>query len=221
MSTVGDFTVSAEAFALAETLPAVPEIVVEFDRIVTHSREWIMPFLWVTAPEEGFDQFDAALETDPSVEDATVTDSFPDSRLYKMQWCRDVARTVDTILDHEGTILEASGQGDTWNLKVRFADRDQLTTFHDHFSEGGSVELEALFSPSEPYGGTFGLTPKQRDALLAAYEAGYYESPRKTTASELAAEFGVSQQAFSERLQRGTAAFIENALMTGESGAGT
>lgn len=221
MSTVGDFTVSAEAFALAEALAAVPEVSVEFDRIVTHSREWIMPFLWVTAPDEEFEQFDAALDGDPSVRESTVTDAFPGSRLYKMQWCRDVARMVDAILDHEGTILEASGQGDTWNLKVRFADRDQLTTFHDVFSEEGTVELDALFSPSEPYGGTFGLTPKQRDALLAAYEAGYYESPRETTASELAAEFGVSQQAFSERLQRGTAAFIENALMTGASEAST
>lgn len=215
MSTVGDFVVSADAFALAETLEATPEISVEFDRIVTHSREWIMPFLWVSGPGEEFDRFDAALARDPSVREATVSDSFPDSRLYKMRWCRDVARVVDSVLDHEGTILEAAGQDGSWNLKVRFGDREQLTTFHDHFSEQGDVVLEELFSPVEPHSGTFNLTPKQRNALVAAYDAGYYESPRRVTASDLAGEFGLSQQAFSERLHRGTAKLVEEALVTG------
>lgn len=218
MSTVGDFVVPADSLALAESLAAAPGLSAEFDRIVTHSREWVMPFLWVSGPDDEFDQFDAALATDPSVREFTVTDSFSGSRLYKMTWRRDVARVVDSVLDHEGTILEASGRRDSWELKVRFADREQLTTFHGHFSDEGDVVLEELFSPSEPYSGTFDLTPKQRDALVAAFESGYYESPRQTTASELAAEFGLSQQAFSERLHRGTATLIENAVITGRPG---
>lgn len=33
---------------------------------------------------------------------------------------------------------------------------------------------------------------KQRDALVAAYDAGYYETPRETTATELGKEFDLS-----------------------------
>jgi glycosyltransferase involved in cell wall biosynthesis len=122
--------------------------------------------------------------------------------------------TVDLVLNHEGTILEAEGQTDEWQLKVRFADREQLGQFHGHFQAKGKVEMTQLLSPSQPHTGEFDLTVKQREALVAAYEAGYYEVPRETTASELADEFDISQQAFSQRLDRGTANFIENALLT-------
>ena len=70
-------------------------------------------------------------------------------------------------------------------------------------------------TPAEPHSGAFNLTDKQRDALIAAHDAGYFEKPRRTTASELADEFDLSQQAFSERLQRGTSKLIENSLLTG------
>ncbi|SFC77407.1 hypothetical protein SAMN05444422_1283 [Halobiforma haloterrestris] len=215
MSVVGDFTVSAPTFGLAESLEAAPSLTVELDRLVAHSRKWIMPFLWVSGPESKFDQFDAAVASDPSVQRFDVTDRFPDSRLYKMTWNLEVARTVDTVLDHEGVILEATGQGEKWQLKVRFADRERLAEFHSHFRTNGDVVLEQLFSPTEPHGGAFNLTTKQRDALVAAYEGGYYEAPREATATELADDFGLSQQAFSERLHRGTSKLIENTLLTG------
>lgn len=215
MSVVGDFTVSAEAFGLAESLRAAPTLVAECDRLVAHSREWIMPFLWVTGPDEEFEQFEAALAGDPSVDESAVTDRFDDARLYEVTWSPGVSRTVDAVLDHQGVILEATGQTDEWHLKVRFADRERLAEFHAYFENTGEVVLDELFSPSEPHSGVFNLTAKQRDALVAAYEAGYFESPREATATEIADEFGLSQQAFSERLHRGTSTLIENALLTG------
>lgn len=215
MSVVGDFTVSAETFGLAESLREAPSLVAEFDRVVAHSRKWIMPFLWVTGPDEEFERFEAALTSDPSLHQSAVTDRFVDARLYKMTWSRDVARTVDAVLDHEGVILEATGQADEWHMKVRFGDRERLAEFHAYFKNTGEVVLEELFSPSEPHSGVFNLTVKQRDALVAAYEAGYFESPREATATEVAEEFGLSQQAFSERLHRGTSTLIENTLITG------
>ncbi len=44
------------------------------------------------------------------------------------------------------------------------------------------------------------LTEKQREALDVAVSRGYFESPRKATLEELAAEFDISKQAFSQRL---------------------
>ncbi|WP_436925839.1 helix-turn-helix domain-containing protein [Halosimplex amylolyticum] len=221
MSVVGEFTVSAAAFALGDSLDAAPGLTVEFDRLVAHSREWIMPFLWVSAPEESFDAFEEALAEDPSVEAFETTDAFEDARLYKMTWSREVARVLDLVLDHEGVVLDATGRAGEWQLRVRFGDREKLGQFHAHFKNSGEVALHQLFSPMEPHSGTFGLTAKQRDALLAAYEAGYYDTPRGATATELAAAFDISQQAFSQRLDRGVSRLVENALLTGTPEQGT
>jgi predicted DNA binding protein len=51
--------------------------------------------------------------------------------------------------------------------------------------------------------GRWDLTPAQEAALRAAHEMGYFSVPRETTASEVAAELGISKSAFLERLRRG------------------
>lgn len=217
MSVVGHFTVTASAFALAHALSSSPDVTVEFDQIVAHSSDWVMPFLW--ASDGDFEAFDAALDADESVADWTVTDDFGTTRLYQVTWAQHVIDAVDWILDHQGTILTATGQDDRWRLRVRFVDRTHLATFQQHFDEHGTVRVRHLSAPGQPHTSEHGLTDKQRSALLAAYEAGYFERPRTATATDLADEFGVSQQAFSDRLRRGTAALIEEALVTGEQSA--
>jgi predicted DNA binding protein len=47
------------------------------------------------------------------------------------------------------------------------------------------------------------LTDAQHEALVLAYERGYFDSPRGVTLAELGAELGVSQQAVGARLRRG------------------
>lgn len=47
----------------------------------------------------------------------------------------------------------------------------------------------------------YDLTPKQRETLVTALEAGYYEAPREVTMSELADQMDVSQQALSKRFR--------------------
>lgn len=56
------------------------------------------------------------------------------------------------------------------------------------------------------------LTPEQRQALEAAYEAGYFDVPREIRLSELAADLGRSQGALSEILRRATRRLIEAQL---------
>ena len=210
MSVIADFTVGADAFVLAETLRATPTMTVEFERIVAHNREFVLPFIWVTGSE--FEQFDHAITKDPTVESASVTDTFPETRLYKMQWVGDIVQTFDKLFDMEGTLLQAIGQDEEWELRVRFDDRTHLITFQEHLSGRGQVHLDQIYSPEEPQSREYELTEKQTEALLAAFEAGFYENPRLVTATELAGRFGLSQQAFSARLRRGVASLIENTI---------
>lgn len=49
----------------------------------------------------------------------------------------------------------------------------------------------------------FGLTTGQRDLVVAAYEAGYFDVPRETTLVELGEELEISDSAVSQRLAVG------------------
>lgn len=60
------------------------------------------------------------------------------------------------------------------------------------------------------------LTARQRDIIMHAYEEGYYETPRETTLSELAAELGIDESTVAEHLQRAEKNVLEYALFSNE-----
>lgn len=210
MSLVADFSVPAEAFCLAGALESVPGMTVELNRLVAYSPDYAMPFL--TARGDEWEAFEAALVEDETVEKWTVTDSFIDARLYQIQWATVVNERLQVFLDHEGVILEARGADGEWRLWVRFGARKQFSEFRDHFDEVGQVTLHHLTEPKAPDRAHYGVSEEQRETILAAYDAGYYEVPRTTTGTEIAEHLGITQQAVSGRLRRGVAALIESTL---------
>lgn len=56
----------------------------------------------------------------------------------------------------------------------------------------------------------FGLTPKQREALVTALNPGLYDVSPKVTLEEVAKMLDISQQAVSKRLQRARGNPIRN-----------
>ncbi|WP_092703038.1 helix-turn-helix domain-containing protein [Halovenus aranensis] len=60
------------------------------------------------------------------------------------------------------------------------------------------------------------LTDVEREALTAAVEEGYFESPRETTLNELAEQFGISAPAFSKNLRRGQQKVARHVVQTFE-----
>jgi predicted DNA binding protein len=65
----------------------------------------------------------------------------------------------------------------------------------------------------------FGLTPAQRETLVAAVDGSYYPIPRRLSTEDLADRFDISDQAVTERLRRAIVALTENALAEVENGA--
>jgi predicted DNA binding protein len=61
--------------------------------------------------------------------------------------------------------------------------------------------------------GEFGLTSSQREALALAFESGYYDIPADVTLDSLSEMLGITSQALSERLNRGTKKLIEATLI--------
>lgn len=58
----------------------------------------------------------------------------------------------------------------------------------------------------------WGLTKRQEAALLTALDAGYFEVPKRATATDVADELGISKSAFLERLRRGQRDLVRQAL---------
>lgn len=210
MSVVADFSVPTDAFCLGEALRAIPSATAELDRVVAHSPNHVMPFVWIVDTDR--EVFETAVADDPTVKTADVTDSFDDTHLFQFDWADIVGQRLQTILDHDGVVLEARGTGDGWRLWVRFGSREYFSVFRDHFREFGDVILHQITAPQAPGGAQYGVSPKQREALLAAYDAGYYDTSNSATGEELAQQLGITQQSVSRRLRRGVHTLIENTL---------
>ncbi|AKH97765.1 bacterio-opsin activator HTH domain-containing protein [Halanaeroarchaeum sulfurireducens] len=167
---------------------------------------------------EGRDSFEETVSREPSVEDIHVVSEHDDETLYALDW--DVAgdEFFEGILKHQGTIMEATGAESTWAFEVRFEKHDQLSSFQDFCQDSGlPVEFKRLYNPTKPDAGPwYGLTAAQRTALLRAVEEGYYAIPREMATKELAAEFGISDQAMTERLRRAVTNLVTNTIQVSE-----
>jgi len=90
----------------------------------------------------------------------------------------------------------------------------EVTASRDRLSELGE-QLEAMGMPFEvryvrtTVDSTDLLTEPQRRLLLTAVEAGYYDTPRECTLTDLADRVGVAKSTASERLHRAEEAVIK------------
>lgn len=138
--------------------------------------------------------------------------------LYRATWPPDVESVGHAYLQTGATILEATGRDEEWELRMRFDTRRDVSTFHEHCEEHDIPHVvNRMYNPSEPKpGGQFGVTPKQREALVAAFEAGFYEVPPDATMTEVAETIGISQRALSKRLRRTHGSLVANVLTVEE-----
>ncbi len=218
MSIFAEFQVPADELALHRTFQSQPDLVVEVERVVANDG-WVTPYFWITDCAVG--DFLAAAEQDPSIENTEKVDTYDEATLFRAEWTRDVESIFYAYTQTGAVILEATGSADSWDLQMRFDDRDGLRAFQSYCAEHDlSYDLVRLHELTEAKTGSqYGLTEKQQTALLEAREAGYYETPREATLAEVAEELDISQQALSHRLRRGHGALIEHTLTVSDGAA--
>lgn len=98
-------------------------------------------------------------------------------------------------------------EGDTLTISVAVPNRKELLAVIAALRErDATVGIKRLSQSTVEAGRRVleldadAITDKQRQAVRAAVEAGYYETPRETDLAELAEELGVSRSAVSQRL---------------------
>lgn len=212
MSVIAEFTVPADALALSDTLEQTPEMTVEVERVVAHDNDRVMPYFWVRGGD--YTEFEAAVDDDPSTQRVTKLDEYEDGTLYRAEWTQNIESIVYAYVEIGATILEATGRADNWELRMRFDTEDLVAEFQDFCRERNvPFELLRLYHPSEPRsGGQYGLSPKQRNALVTALDRGYFDIPRSVSMGVIADEMGISQQSCSKLLRRAHRNIITNVL---------
>jgi predicted DNA binding protein len=211
MLVIADISVPADAFPLGQVLENYPEVEIELERLVP-LREAIIPLFWI----EGGDQaaIQATLEDDPltnSVKQLTTAD---DRHLYEVEWAPDIGGLIQIFLDTDAQLLQAEGTARVWDFRLQFLKRADLIAFREACEAAGiQITLRRLYNPTLPEDDS-GLTENQYEALIAAYENGYFQVPRSVSMDDLASEFGISDSALSQRIRRGTAALIAETIAT-------
>jgi predicted DNA binding protein len=202
MATEATFTVPTDEFPLGSIFATVPGVTVELERIVPRKGE-IIPYIWVRGVD--IDDVEAAFATHPGVKAIRLIDSVDDEYLLRVEWDQEYEGLLGTLGETEIPLISAIGTNDQWTFEIRGDHRTDIATFQQRCRDRDiSMTLTALHALT-PVGPATeaALTDSQLEALVLAYDRGYFNSPRDVTMAELGAELGISQQAVASRLRRG------------------
>ena len=210
--TVAVVTIASDGFALGRALSDARHRI-ELARSVPLGDEFA-PHFWIDAlgASEAFEQ---RIEADPRVERLVRFGGTVDRFLYRIEWSAAMSNGdrefLAALRDHDVLVERAiTTTTDEWLFRFRTADRETLSAFHDACSDAG-VPIEVRRIAGNPtVDESFGLTDKQREALVLAFDEGYFEVPRGSSLTELADHVGISRQAYTRRLQRA----LQNSLIS-------
>jgi predicted DNA binding protein len=200
MSIIAEFTIDSNEFMFGASMANIPNTTIELERIVPTS-DAVMPFFWVESGD--FSRFEKHVRNDPHVGDLEELDRVDGSRLYRAVWTEEVDSLLEGLAQAEAVVLEAYGR-ENWVFRVRFQSHDRLAEFYNYLTANDiNLHLDRVFSltAKDSGGYSLGLTPEQREALVMAYERGYFATPSETTLQEMADELDISSQAFSKRIR--------------------
>jgi predicted DNA binding protein len=202
MATEATFTVPSDEFPLGTVFKQLPDVTVTLERIVP-AQDVVVPYFWVRGT--AIDDIEGAFTHHSGVENIRLVDSVEDEYLLRVEWTRECAGVLSALAETEISLLTAVGTGQQWTFEIRGDDRSDLTEFQSHCLESEIpitlTKLHAI-TPIETETEA-ALTETQQEALVLAYNRGYFESPRQVTMEELGSELGISQQAVGSRLRRG------------------
>ena len=199
MSIVAEYQVDRPDYA--SVLDEFSGMCLSVEGMTTADCETISIVFWATGAD--FDAFETVLgRADDPIDVETWGEPTEGRKLYRMHLPAE-ATDYHVWAEHGGVLLNCTLDGEGMVVRMRFPDREALVGYRRHCRERGcSFELRELVTTDGQPAEHDPLTPPQRALLTAAVEGGYFEIPREMTMNDLATQFGISDQAASERLRR-------------------
>ncbi len=211
MATEATFTVPSDQFPLGTVFHQLPNVTITLERLIP-AQNVVIPYFWVRGTEAK--DIETAFTEHPGVDDIRLVDSIGDEYLLRVEWVLDYNDVLTVLADTGVPLIEATGTSNEWRFEVRGDDRSDIAAFQERCRALDiPVTLTELHALTPVTSGTEAvLTDTQQEALVLAYERGYFESPREVTLEALGEELGISQQAVGSRLQGGIKRVLGNML---------
>jgi len=201
MATVMEFTSPAAEFPLGSVFENLPGVTVELERLIPHET-LIIPYFWVRGVDA--EDIEAAFGPHAGVSNIRLVDSIENEYLMRAEWEPEYFGVLSALAKANVVVLSGIGTNDGWRFEVRGESQEAIAEFRDHCQENDiQMAITAVHAMLPIQGEGYELTETQREALVLAYERGYFDTPRETSLEEIADELGITQQSLSSRLRRG------------------
>lgn len=217
MSVIVELTLPAQQFELGRILQMEGDTSIVLETMVPLGERSV-PFFRL---QHGRESFEADVREHPAVDDIQLVNNHDGETLYALDWEIEPETFIDGIRAKDGNVLQATGTAGTWALELRFPSHESLSGFQKYCTDAGfDIDVRRVYNPTRPDAGPwYGLTMPQREMLARAVEGGYYSIPRGISTATLAEEFGISDQAVTERLRRAIGSLVSNTLLIPENDA--
>ena len=210
MATVMEFTSPVEEFPLGTVFENLPGVTVELERLIP-DETMIIPYFWVRGAQA--EDIEAAFEAHPGFVSVRLIDDVDEEYLMRAEWNDEYYGLLSALARANIVVLSGIGTKEGWQFEVRGETRERIGEFRSNCQDHDiPIEITAVHSLLPVQEDGYELTDTQREALVLAYEMGYYDSPRAVSLEEVGAELDISQQSLSSRLRRGNRRLIERTL---------
>ena len=210
MATVMEFTSPSAEFPLGTVFENLPGVTIEMERLIPHET-LIIPYFWVRGSETG--DIEAEFEPHAGVTGIRLVDSVEDEYLMRAEWKQEYFGVLSALAKANVVVLSGIGTKDEWRFEVRGEGQEAIAAFREYCQENDiPIAITAVHAMLPIQGEGYELTETQREALVLAYERGYFDTPRETSLEEIADELGITQQSLSSRLRRGHRRLIKATL---------
>ncbi len=213
MATEATLTIPSDQFPLGTLFEQLPGVTVELERIIP-AQDVVIPYFWVRGVYD-VDNIEDLFLDHPGVENIRLVDSVEDEYLLRVEWTLEYDGVLSTLMETGVPLIKAVGTNEQWTFDIRGDDRRDIAAFRERCQELGiSIKLTKLHALTPIDSETEAeLTDTQQEALVLAYERGYFNTPRDVTMADLGEELGISQQAVASRLRRGISSILGNTLV--------
>jgi predicted DNA binding protein len=211
MSTIANVEFDPGVFLLGAIFERFPDAVIELERLVP-TGDALVPYFWVRGiSEEDAETLDRCL---PDEAVGRRVDSVGDEHLVRVAWDPVTRQGIlQGVIESGLALVSAVGTTDGWRFELRGDEHESIARFQSHCQDHDiPLRLTGVHALAPIRDGDYGLTDKQREALVLAHQRGYYDSPRESNLEEVAAELGISRQALASRLRRGTRRLLETTV---------
>ena len=212
MVTVMEFTSPSEEFPLGSIFQDLPGVTVELERLIPHET-LIIPYFWVRGSE--IEDIESEFEPHAGVTNIRLVDSIEDEYLMRAEWEQSYIGVLSALAKANVVVLSGIGTKDEWRFEVRGENQEAIAEFREYCQSNDiPITITAVHAMLPIQGEGYELTETQREALILAYERGYFDTPRESSLEEIADELGITQQSLSSRLRRGHRRLIRATLIS-------